>query len=328
MWWGARQVENKILSTSSWRVYSLTKSTEMVPQPCVAVHPLGPCFPSWGYSSVSSMSSEESNSSSGSRFPMKLHELLSWAETTGEPSVVWVTNKAFIVKDQERFSNVVLPAFFNTRNWKSFTRQLNTYKFKKVQQGPLKGAYGHPYFVRGNLVSCRLMVTYQSTEDVPPSSFYKEIDDYNVMSWSEVFEWQRMLRSQMIQQTLGVRTVPLVTNAPAALPPVALAAALERLAQPSESSFLSTSASTNMESGSLHAGAPPITPESPQPQTGSSLRRSSDHSIEFEGRTFFPVFDDNGRVDEMTDDDAILTSMDTLWDNLPSSDMRPGSAQP
>eukprot|EP00934_Nitzschia_sp_Nitz4_P006014 Nitzschia sp. Nitz4//scaffold124_size66437//25636//38731//NITZ4_006111-RA/size66437-processed-gene-0.6-mRNA-1//1//CDS//3329534552//6004//frame0 len=86
------------------------------------------------------------------QFPWKLQEVLERAELDGFEHVVsWIPgSNCFKVHDPPTFVDQVLPRFFKQTKYKSFQRQLNLYGFTRVDDGPNKGSYRHPFFVKGN----------------------------------------------------------------------------------------------------------------------------------------------------------------------------------
>ncbi|KAG7363741.1 HSF-type DNA-binding protein [Nitzschia inconspicua] len=102
--------------------------------------------------SIESQSNNNSNNSNMNSltFPRKLHAMLTDSEILGFDDVVcWMGKEAFKVIDPHRFSMEIMPQYFNQTKYKSFQRQLNIYNFQKVQYGPLKGGYTHPFLVKG-----------------------------------------------------------------------------------------------------------------------------------------------------------------------------------
>jgi hypothetical protein len=85
------------------------------------------------------------------RFPLLLHMLLLFTESEGYSHIIsWqVHDRAFKIHKDKEFSEKVLPIHFSHNNIQSFYRQLNLYGFKKITQGPDKGAYYHELFLRG-----------------------------------------------------------------------------------------------------------------------------------------------------------------------------------
>jgi hypothetical protein len=77
--------------------------------------------------------------------PVKLHILLSEAETKGYDDVVsWLPGgRSFKVRDKERFAREVLPSYFGLlTKYRSFQKNLNMWHFHAVRGGPGKGG-GH-----------------------------------------------------------------------------------------------------------------------------------------------------------------------------------------
>jgi hypothetical protein len=64
--------------------------------------------------------------------------------------------RAFLIHDQAKFVNEIIPKFFNHGAWLSFTRQLSLYGFRRVSNGssPDHGAYYHELFLRGHNGLC------------------------------------------------------------------------------------------------------------------------------------------------------------------------------
>lgn len=106
-------------------------------------------------------------------FPGKLHDLMSFVEKQGlESAISWVMNgRAFLIRDPEKLVEL-LPKFFSQTKYRSFRRQLNMWHFERVLDGPNRGAFHHPYFVRGNKSLC----SYMSRHLFPPSDLTKDID--------------------------------------------------------------------------------------------------------------------------------------------------------
>jgi HSF-type DNA-binding len=55
---------------------------------------------------------------------------------------------SFKVHNTHRFVDEIMPQYFKQTKFKSFQRQLNIYNFQRVHDGPNRGGYHHPYFVR------------------------------------------------------------------------------------------------------------------------------------------------------------------------------------
>lgn len=80
-------------------------------------------------------------------FPFKVHVILE----RGYDCIQWCGPNCFRLTDASDFVANVLPKFFKHEKLSSFTRQLNIYGFHKIREGPLKGAYTHEDFMRGDL---------------------------------------------------------------------------------------------------------------------------------------------------------------------------------
>jgi hypothetical protein len=95
---------------------------------------------------------------SETQFPGKLHDMMTCVECEGLDSIVsWIKNgTAFMVHNPEKLLKI-LPIFFGQTKYRSFERQLNGWHFERILDGPDKGAFMHPYFVRGNKFLCTLM---------------------------------------------------------------------------------------------------------------------------------------------------------------------------
>jgi hypothetical protein len=76
-------------------------------------------------------------------FTWQLYQMLADAEKHGFQSIVsWQPHgRAFRVHDPEKFEQSVLPTYFKTSKYKSFSRQLNLYSFVRLSHsGPDQGA--------------------------------------------------------------------------------------------------------------------------------------------------------------------------------------------
>ncbi|KAG7359462.1 HSF-type DNA-binding protein [Nitzschia inconspicua] len=108
-------------------------------------------FPNSRPDSDSSSTASSTASPSASLFPKKLHAMLEDASQKGFDDVVcWMPGgSSFKVLDPARFTDEVMPKYFNQRKYKSFLRQLNLYDFSRIHHGPLKGGYAHKFFLQG-----------------------------------------------------------------------------------------------------------------------------------------------------------------------------------
>ena len=91
------------------------------------------------------------------QFPWKLYDMLQTAENRNEEHIIsWIRNgKAFKVHNRDLFIEQYMKKMFNQTKFKSFQRQLNLWGFERVQNGPDKGSYFHPLFVKGRRECCQ-----------------------------------------------------------------------------------------------------------------------------------------------------------------------------
>lgn len=79
-----------------------------------------------------------------------------------ENVISWVLKgRGFVVHDPDRLVEL-LPLFFSQTKYRSFRRQLNMWHFERIEKGPSKGAFIHPYFVQGNRELCHSMSRHVS----------------------------------------------------------------------------------------------------------------------------------------------------------------------
>jgi hypothetical protein len=78
---------------------------------------------------------------SESAFPFLIYNLLEDATKLGFESIVsWKQGgTSFMVTDREKFTERIMPAYFDQTRYKSFQRQLNFYQFERTKSGPYKG---------------------------------------------------------------------------------------------------------------------------------------------------------------------------------------------
>jgi hypothetical protein len=115
---------------------------------------------------------------SETQFPGKLHDMITCVECQGLDSIVsWIKNgTAFMVHNPEKLLEI-LPVFFGQTKYRSFERQLNGWYFERILDGPDKGAFMHPYFVRGNKFMCTLMSRNFPPEPIPPTLMMNPVTD-------------------------------------------------------------------------------------------------------------------------------------------------------
>ena len=106
-------------------------------------HGIAPLSKDGACSSSSSSSTGSFNKSREVRqpFPFKVYEMLEDADEMGFSDIVsW--NKegtGFTVHNKDRFTQEIVPKYFNQTRYKSFQRQLHIYGFQRVDEGAEKG---------------------------------------------------------------------------------------------------------------------------------------------------------------------------------------------
>lgn len=86
-------------------------------------------------------------------FPYKVYDMLEFAESSGNTDICsWLpTGDSFVIHDRKLFTEFILPRFFLHKKWRSFTRQLNIWCFKRDFSVTVSDAYCHPFFKRGDV---------------------------------------------------------------------------------------------------------------------------------------------------------------------------------
>jgi len=93
-------------------------------------------------------------------FPRALHAMLDFVSKSGQTDIVsWSSHgRAFSIHKPEEFTKLLIPKYYQMKNYASFLRQLNIYGFKCLSKdGPDKGAHYHELFLRGNVDLSRAM---------------------------------------------------------------------------------------------------------------------------------------------------------------------------
>jgi len=140
---------------------------------------------------------------SESQFPGKLHDLMEYISNEGREDVVsWVDNgTAFVVINPEKLVDL-LPRFFSQTKYRSFQRQLNMWHFVRILDGPHRGGWKHPYFIRAKRSLCRYMSRHLMK--IPNKAFVVEHQTMNHQSQQHQHQHQHQTfgcASQQPQQS-------------------------------------------------------------------------------------------------------------------------------
>ncbi|KAI2498383.1 DNA binding protein [Fragilaria crotonensis] len=97
-------------------------------------------------------------------FPMKLHRLLDKLEAANKRDIIsWLPHgQGFVVRNPDALVREILPKYFRQTKYASFQRQLSTYGFQRLKEGPERGAMHHEHFQRGKQLMCRLIVRMEA----------------------------------------------------------------------------------------------------------------------------------------------------------------------
>jgi len=75
--------------------------------------------------------------------------LFELVEHESDDVISWSADgKGFKIEDIDKFTSSLLQKYYRHENFPSFQRQLNLYGFRKLKQGPYRGSYFHPSFVK------------------------------------------------------------------------------------------------------------------------------------------------------------------------------------
>ena len=111
---------------------------------------------------------------SNSHFPYKLHAMLQYAANSEYSSAVsWVDEgRAFAIRDKKVLMENVAPLFFKQSQFRSFSRQLNLWGFKRFQRYRMdaKATWRHPHFLRDDTEALKsiIRVEIKSKADEEP----------------------------------------------------------------------------------------------------------------------------------------------------------------
>ena len=83
---------------------------------------------------------------------------MEYVELQGLDSIIsWIMGgRAIKIHNPEKIVDL-LPLFFSQTKYRSFQRQINMWHFDKIIDGPEKGGYYHPYFLKGHKALCSKM---------------------------------------------------------------------------------------------------------------------------------------------------------------------------
>lgn len=92
-------------------------------------------------------------------FPVKVYEMLQDADPKKFSHLIsWnPAGTGFMVHDKDKFTDDIVPLYFNLTKYKSFQRQLSLYGFQRVTVGPNKGLRFHDKLRRGQADLVRQM---------------------------------------------------------------------------------------------------------------------------------------------------------------------------
>jgi hypothetical protein len=109
-------------------------------------------------------------------FPQKLHQILQELQLQpggSEIASFLPHGHAFAIHKPHVFVQRVMPSYFRMSRFSSFQRQLNLYDFRRITDGPDKGAYYHELFVQGQPTLSTLMKR-QKIKGIKKSSYSAE----------------------------------------------------------------------------------------------------------------------------------------------------------
>ena len=136
-------------------------------------------------------------------FPGKLHSMMDFVEQKGlEYIISWVQNGTAIqIHDPKRLVTDVLPFFFGQTRVRSFHRQFYMWRFERLTEGISKGAFAHPFFLKGQKSLCTLM-----SRHIDPARQLQQLQEM-ISTAATASNSVNMMNS--IQQPTEVATEPL-----------------------------------------------------------------------------------------------------------------------
>ncbi|CAJ1959789.1 unnamed protein product [Cylindrotheca closterium] len=101
-------------------------------------------------------------------FPQKVYNVLNLCEENHQEHIVsWMNDgTALKVHDLEQFEREMLPKYFNTQKYASFTRALCAHGFDCVRTGRQTGIYSHPKFNRNDPAAPSMIKRVKRTSNV------------------------------------------------------------------------------------------------------------------------------------------------------------------
>jgi hypothetical protein len=187
------------------------------------------------------------------QFPWKLYDMLHTAEKRNEEHIIsWINDgRAFKVHNRDLFIEQYMKRMFNQTKFKSFQRQLNLWGFERVQNGPDKGSYFHPLFVRGRRECCQRLTRVRlkgTTEKTSPHGVLDKAESpFSPQSVSSTATAAETI------STMGAGTLPVAESAPSAVgadtaakgAPISLLGAFVDVSQPATTTATGTSFQTD-----------------------------------------------------------------------------------
>jgi hypothetical protein len=134
--------------------------------------------PQLRYSTTGTQSPENVTNPDGppTTFPWQLHLLLDDAEIKGFSDVVsWLEGGTmFKVHKIKDFADRIMPCYFNQTRYKSFQRQLNSYRFHRFVAGKKRGTCFHELFMRDKPDLCTHMTRVKDNRGRPDAAQQQE----------------------------------------------------------------------------------------------------------------------------------------------------------
>lgn len=125
-------------------------------------------------------------------FPGKLFNMLQQIDlhdTDLAQIVAWQPHgRCFLVRDSQKFEEIVLPRFFKMKIYDSFRRQLNLWGFKRISQKTSDyGAYYHKRFLRSKMLLHRDVGLVKGSTESSSSQPYEQPDFYSMAAMPDSY---------------------------------------------------------------------------------------------------------------------------------------------